>query len=190
MGFAAALLSQYLWQSGSGGERDSHSAPDRLAIPSDAVRVPNERVAKPVIMFGVDSPLLDMPVASRKLVVRALADGLRDRVDVVFGYLHGSFAASGPFHDVDVAVFLDDPAVRATDRVLELADSLTRVAGYPVDVRAINEAPLAFQFRALQGRLLVVHDEERLANFMERVGRLYLDIAPVLRRATRDAFAR
>jgi hypothetical protein len=52
----------------------------------------------------------------------------------------------------------------------------------------LNDAPLAFRFRALPGRRLVVHDEERLANFMERVGRLYLDIAPVLRRATREAF--
>ena len=67
---------------------------------------------------------------------------------------------------------------------------MTREIGYPIDVRAINDAPLAFQFRALQGRLLVVRDEERLANFMERVGRRYLDIASVLRHATREAFVR
>lgn len=139
---------------------------------------------------GVDRRLLDIPAPSREQVVRALADAIQSQIDVVFAYLHGSFASDGPFHDVDVAVFLDDPAVRATERALELADRLTRATGYPVDVRAINDAPLAFQFRALQGRLLVVHDEERLANFMERVGRLYLDIAPVLRRATRDAFVR
>lgn len=87
-------------------------------------------------------------------------------------------------------MFLDDPAVGATARALDLADRLSRVTGYPVDVRAINHAPLAFQFRVLQGRLLVVHDEERLADVMERVGRLYLDIAPVLRHATREAFVR
>ena len=141
-------------------------------------------------MFDVDRRLLDLPVPARDQVVCALADALQREMDVVFAYLHGSFATDGPFHDVDVAVVLDGPAVRATERVLGLADRLTREIGYPIDVRAINDAPLAFQFRALQGRLLVVHDEERLADFMERVGRLYLDIAPVLRHATREAFVR
>jgi len=138
----------------------------------------------------VDRRLLDASTGSRELVVGALAEALTGQIDVVFAYLHGSFATGGPFHDVDVAVFLDDSAVCATVRVLDLADRLTRVTGYPVDVRVLNDAPLAFQFRALQGRLLVVGHEERLANFMERVGRLYLDIAPVLRHAAREAFVR
>ena len=141
-------------------------------------------------MFGVDRPLFDIPVPSREQVVRTMAEALHGQIDLVFAYLHASFATDGPFHDVDVAVFLDEPTVRVTDRVLDLADGLTRVTGYPVDVRAINDAPLAFQFRALQGRLLMVRDEERLVNLRERVGRRYLDIAPVLRHATREAFVR
>jgi predicted nucleotidyltransferase len=138
----------------------------------------------------VDRPLLDLPALRREQIVRALADTLQREMDVVFAYLHGSFVIDGPFHDVDVAVFLDEPGSRGTGRVLELADELTRVTGCPVDVRAVNDAPLAFQFRALQGRLLVVRDEVRLADFMERVGRRYLDIASVLRHATREAFVR
>jgi len=141
-------------------------------------------------MLGVNRRLLDTSAGSREQVVRALAEALHSQIDVVFAYLHGSFATRGPFHDVDVAVFLDDAAVGATVRVLDLADRLTHVTGYPVDVRVLNDAPLAFQFRALQGRLLVVGHEERLAKVMERVGRLYLDIAPVLRHATREAFVR
>jgi predicted nucleotidyltransferase len=141
-------------------------------------------------MLGVDRPLLDSPAPARERVVRELADALHRQIDVVFAYLHGSFTTDRPFHDIDVAVFLDAPTVGVTDRVLDLGDRLSLVSGYPVDVRAINDAPLAFQFRALQGRLLAVQDEEQLANFMERVGRRYLDIAPVLRSATRDAFMR
>jgi predicted nucleotidyltransferase len=138
----------------------------------------------------VDRPLFDLPAPARDAVVRSLADAIGRQPAVVFAFLHGSFTHGGPFHDVDVAVFLDVPAGRVTERTPDLTDRLTRDVGYPVDVRAVNDAPLAFQFRSLQGTLLVVHDEERMADFMERVGRLYLDIAPVLRRATREAFAR
>jgi len=138
----------------------------------------------------VDGRLLDVSAESREQVVGALAEVLHSEITVVFAYLHGSFATGGPFHDIDVAVFLDDSAVRDTVRGLDLGDRSSRATGYPVDVRVLNDASLAFQFRALQGKLLVVHDDEKLANFMERVGRLYLDIALLLRRATREAFVR
>ena len=138
----------------------------------------------------MDGRLLDVSAESREQVVGALAEVLHSEITVVFAYLHGSFATGGPFHDIDVAVFLDDSAVRDTVRGLDLADRSSRATGYPVDVRVLNDASLAFQFRALQGKLLVVHDDEKLANFMERVGRLYLDIALLLRRATREAFVR
>ncbi len=138
----------------------------------------------------MDGRLLDVSAESREQVVGALAEVLHSEITVVFAYLHGSFATGGPFHDIDVAVFLDDSAVRDTVRGLDLGDRSSRATGYPVDVRVLNDASLAFQFRALQGKLLVVHDDEKLANFMERVGRLYLDIALLLRRATREAFVR
>lgn len=130
-------------------------------------------------LFEVDSE-------GRRRVIERLTDELRKDARLVFAYVHGSFQAGGPFHDIDVAVYLS-----ATDRVsqrLDLADRLSRLTGYPVDLRVLNDAPVSFQFKALQGTLLVSRDDGRLAEFMERVGPRYLDIAPILRRATREAF--
>jgi hypothetical protein len=72
---------------------------------------------------------------------------------------------------------------------LDLAVALSRIAGFPVDVRLANQAPLSFLFHALRGRLLTVHDESLLADLIERTARRYHDVAPFLRQATRDAFA-
>ena len=58
-----------------------------------------------------------------------------------------------------------------------------------MDVRIANQAPLSFLFHALRGRLLIVRDEYLLADLMERTARGYHDVAPLLRQATRDAFA-
>ncbi len=52
-----------------------------------------------------------------------------------------------------------------------------------------DERSVPFVFRALQGELLVSRDDARLADVLDSIGRRYLDIAPLLRRATRDAFA-
>jgi len=70
-----------------------------------------------------------------------------------------------------------------------LAVALSRIVGFPVDVRLANQAPLSFLFHALRGRLLIVRDETLLADLIEQTARRYHDLAPFLRQATRDAFA-
>jgi hypothetical protein len=47
-----------------------------------------------------------------------------------------------------------------------------------------------FLFHALRGRPVAIRDEEHLAAVMERTAREYYDRAPMLRRATAEAFAR
>jgi predicted nucleotidyltransferase len=126
----------------------------------------------------------------RSAIVRGLRDRLKGDCDVAFAYLFGSFARNDPFHDIDVAVYLSSSVDDRAAKALDLADTLSRRAGFPVDVRALNDAPLPFRFRAVQGTLLVSVSEEQAADFRDRTARLYADMAPRLRQAARDAFAR
>ncbi len=127
--------------------------------------------------------------AERTRVVRTVTSALETEPDVVFAYLHGSFLTDGAFHDVDVGVRFAAPADGRLSRALDLAARLTGEAGFPVDVRALDDAPLAFRFHVFRtGRLLLSRDDERLADCMERTMREYLDIAPLARRAAVEAF--
>lgn len=127
--------------------------------------------------------------AERAKMVRALTAALETEPDVVFAYLHGSFLTEDGFHDIDVGIQLATPSDRRLTRSLDLATRLTREAGFPVDVRLLDGASLAFRFHVLRtGRLLLTRDDELLADCMERTMREYLDIAPLLRRATVEAF--
>lgn len=133
-------------------------------------------------LFDVDPP--------RRLEIAARLGGLlADEPAVAFAYLHGSFLTELPFHDIDIGVHLTDPPERQTQHAVDLTDRLSRHVGYPVDVRPLNHAPLSFVFHALQGELLVSHDDELLGRVLDRTGREYLDLAPLLRQATRDAFS-
>ncbi len=123
----------------------------------------------------------------RERIVAKLATSLETRTDLVFALVFGSFERGEPFHDIDVAIWTRASAARDVD--LELAGALSRLIGFPVDVRRLNDAPLAFLYHALRGHVLAVHDEEFLADLMEHVARDYHDQEPLLRRATREAFA-
>lgn len=106
---------------------------------------------------------------------------------IVFAYLYGSAANADRFRDVDVGVFVrGDQGEAIADR---LAARLAARLGMPVDVRVLNQAPVTFLFHILQGRLLLNRDTDLLTDLIERTVRTYLDVAPVLRRATREAFA-
>ena len=133
--------------------------------------------------------LFDVDSAGRAELRRVLTTALASEPAIVFAYLHGSFAGNRPFHDIDIAVYLSQAAADHTRLSIAMADRLSRRAGRPVDVRVLNAVPVTFFFRAVQGELLVCHDDQRLMELLEYTGRRYLDLAPVLRRATRDAFA-
>lgn len=129
------------------------------------------------------------PDARESLVSRLTAE-LEKEPAVGFAFLHGSLLESESVHDVDVGLYLrESEAERGSAVASGLSARLTFVAGLPVDVRVLNEAPLSFVYHVLRGRLLVCRDEDLLTAKLENVARRYLDLAPLLHQGTKDAFA-
>jgi len=110
-----------------------------------------------------------------------LREALEAREEIVFAYLHGSFAEGLPFRDVDVAVRLDPALAMATDifdNEMSLSVELTRSLRFPVDVHVLNGAPLGFQHNVLQGEVLLLRDEDELTDFTNE-WRLSTWISPI-----------
>ena len=129
------------------------------------------------------------PEAREALVCHLTAE-LEKESAVAFAYLHGSLLDSEAVHDVDVGLYLrESEAERGSAVAADLSVRLTAAAGLPVDVRVLNEAPLAFVYHVLRGRLLVCRDEDLLTSKLEDVARRYLDLAPLLHQGAKDAFA-
>ena len=126
----------------------------------------------------------------RGRITDELTAELAAQPEVAFAYLYGSFAEGEAFHDVDVGAYLRPPAPEApTLRALDMAQRLSARVRLPVDVRILNAAPVTFLYHVLRGRLLINRDPDLLGDVMERTIADYLDIAPVLRHYTKEAFA-
>ena len=104
---------------------------------------------------------------------------LAGRVEVDFAYLFGSFVEGPSYHDVDVAVYLRPaPAPSAIfEYEMDLSVELTLSVHIEVDVHVLNGAPVGFQHSVLQGEPLLVRDEDRLTDFIERVGYEVMEFA-------------
>ena len=126
--------------------------------------------------------------AERGILKARLAAALSADARICFAYLHGSFLGDEPFHDIDAGIFLAPSVEKSSTVALELAARLTALAGLPVDVRILNMAPTSFLYHVLKGELLLVRDEDTLASVFESTVMRYLDMAPRLLQATREAF--
>lgn len=92
---------------------------------------------------------------------------------IVFAYLYGSFTNNGAFRDVDIAIFIRK-VTGEMELESDLSYKLTEKTGYPVDVKVINKAPVAFQMNVLRnGKLVLSRDDIIRTDFIEDVGTRY-----------------
>jgi hypothetical protein len=160
-------------------------------------------------------PLFRYELEEREAILNALRKSLEDQPNVVFAYVYGSFLADRPFHDIDVAVYVDFQA--ADERNVDLyaqelafdleghlhallggqrgdaqasaapTQEITSPSSPPVDVRTLNQAPLGFCYQVCRGQLLVSRNEPRRAGWVTRVVSRYLDRRPLHHRALKEA---
>lgn len=95
--------------------------------------------------------------------------------DIVFAYLHGSFVEGADFRDIDIALFVEE-SVNKLEIETTLSYELTGKTGYPVEVKVVNDAPVAFQMAVLKkGVLLLSRSEDIRTDFIEKISRKYCE---------------
>ena len=121
-----------------------------------------------------------LPNKDRSAVIDSVKRTLDKRLEISFVYLHGSFAKGGGFRDIDVAVYLKDvPASPLEYEIALEAEIMQALAGYPVDVRVLNNAPLSFKYHVIkEGLTLIVRNDDTRSDFQEATLAQYFDFAP------------
>ncbi len=128
---------------------------------------------------------LTLTKPEKEQIVKRLREVLRAHPSVAFAFVFGSFVEEGPFHDLDVAVYLDEAVEDPWDTLLDLWEAFASQVDLPLDVCLLNEAPLALRYGATCGRLIYARDdeaEERAYRFIERTWDEFFDFQPVMRR--------
>ncbi len=123
-----------------------------------------------------------IPKAEKKQVAQRLRQALQAKPEVLFAFLYGSFW-EGAFRDIDIAVFLGEKSIspeRQLDYQLDLIEELAPLVDYPLDVRVLNGAPLAFRYNVYRGQLLFTRDERLSSQFVERTWDEYFDFLPII----------
>ncbi|MCF8012338.1 MAG: nucleotidyltransferase domain-containing protein [Clostridiales bacterium] len=110
---------------------------------------------------------------------------------ISFAYIHGSFLTEEYFNDIDIAVYLKENYAVSKKQALSceitLEETLHNRLGLPLDVRAINYAPLSFCYNVIKnGQLLCAKDEDLKIYFVTRTIDNYLDFLPYRKRYLKE----
>jgi predicted nucleotidyltransferase len=128
----------------------------------------------------------------KESVMKQLIDTVKDRNDIVFAYVFGSFTEGNDaiVHDIDVGVYVAGiKKETATAYSLDMAYTLTKKTLMPVDVTVLNFAPTSFLYHVIRGSAFFVRDEDFMSQVVENTVRRYLDLKPLIRRGIKEAFA-
>ena len=128
----------------------------------------------------------------RREIVKNITEVVSGQPEIVFAFLHGSFLDSSFFRDIDLGVFVKGiDSTDFWDYETGLAQLIEKALNglFLVEPKVINNAPLSFCFHVIRGRVLFVRDEGSVMEFMVRVARCYLDMAPVRHRYMIEAMS-
>lgn len=122
---------------------------------------------------------------SQKEITSAIRAVLADIDDIVAVYLFGSTAQNKAhrFSDVDVAVLFEEEMDAETmfRRTLTIGAELETRLSAPVDVVALNRAPIFMRFKIIQtGKLIVERKRTERCLFQMKAMNAYYDAKPYL----------
>jgi predicted nucleotidyltransferase len=118
-----------------------------------------------------------------KLIVKISSFLSRHHKEIIIAYLFGSFVKSESFSDVDVGLIMRSEPEEPLNFELTLENQLEKIVKYPVDVRILNKAPLAFSQNVFRsGRVILDRDPNFRADFQGKILKEYFDFAPFRRR--------
>lgn len=119
---------------------------------------------------------LQKPQVERDQICEKISAILQKVPEIVFAIVHGSFPDGLPFHDIDVALYLNSfHDQQRLDKEEGFSLMIEREIGLPADVQILNGAPLGFQYAVTSGRLLFARDAELYYLFREQTWLQYLD---------------
>ena len=114
---------------------------------------------------------------TRKEVIKKIEGFLKNRGEIVFAYLFGSFVEEEIFNDLDVGIYVDENSnlARGIFYEIELSNELEEIIRIPVDIIVLNKASHLMVYRTSKGVLIKNDDDNVRADIITKHWRIYWD---------------
>ena len=127
---------------------------------------------------------MDQHRFSKETVIKKVKALINARDEILFTYLFGSFADQESYHDIDLAIYLDETHPRVSNLFydMELSGEIEKILQIPVDIVILNHTPDRMVYRASKGLLLKDENEGLRFDFLLHRWKKYLDFQEVIKK--------
>ena len=114
---------------------------------------------------------------NKKAVLEKIENVIKNREEIIFAYIFGSFTGNEIFNDIDLAIYIDERNILTKDIFyeIELSNQVEESIKIPVDVIVLNRASDFILHRVLKGLLIKNSDDDMRINFITTHWKSYLD---------------
>ena len=118
-----------------------------------------------------------LTLIEKKVLIEEISGILKKKEYILFAYLFGSFISEDVFKDIDIGVFISGAESKSLLKLeLMLEGEVEDAIHLPVDIRAINNAPLSFVYNMLKCGIVIVDANKHLrSDFEGLVCKKYFD---------------
>jgi len=135
-------------------------------------------ILSPILVPNFTAMKKELSQDAKVAILEQIAALLREKQDILFAYVFGSFMGEKGFSDIDIGIFVSNGSIGGLDLELKLEEEIQSLIHFPVDVRIINQAPSSFVYRLIkEGRLVKDNAPSRRADFEGLVFKKYLDFS-------------
>jgi len=122
-------------------------------------------------------------------IIQQIRSVLNTKPEIIFAYIFGSALNTETSHDVDVAVYLEDPSILREKPLydIRLSNEIEKTIGFSVDLIIINTAPDHLIYEISKGKVIIDKDEDLRTDFITLSWKKYFDMAQKRREWFKEA---
>ena len=119
----------------------------------------------------------------KEKITKTISSYLQQHKEIFAVYIFGSYVSGEPFGDIDLGILARNEPKNLLEYEFEFEIKLEELVKFAVDVRVLNNAPVAFVQNVIRhGKIIIDSKPNIRSDFESYILRKYFDFAPFRRR--------
>ena len=125
---------------------------------------------------------MELLISKKDKIIKKIKNLVQNQDEIIFAYIFGSFIEEENFHDIDVAIYINEnkTSSKSTFYEIELSNQIENITSIPIDIIRLNSALDAIVYRASKGLLIKNTNDNLRVNYITTCWKKYWDYQKII----------
>ena len=125
---------------------------------------------------------MELLISKKDKIIKKIKNLVQNQDEIIFAYIFGSFIEEENFHDIDIAIYLNEnkTSAKSTFYEIELSNQIESITSIPIDIIRLNSALDAIVYRASKGLLIKNTNDNLRVNYITTCWKKYWDYQKII----------